>query len=113
MQMHGSQKEKQMKKWILLLLSVWMLTACGTMGNSNSGYRQISMDEAVAMMEQESGYRILDVRRPDEFAAGHIPNAINVPNESIGEGEIAALPTSLQHGHGEMSRMRGHALSIT
>jgi len=26
-----------------------------------------------------SGYMILDVREPDEFAAGHVPGAINVP----------------------------------
>ena len=57
-----------------------------------STYRQISMDEAAAMMEQESGYIILDVRRPDEFAAGHIPNAVNVPNETIGTAEIPELP---------------------
>ncbi|MBQ7938878.1 MAG: rhodanese-like domain-containing protein [Clostridia bacterium] len=55
-------------------------------------YRQISMDEAVTMMAQESDYIILDVRRPDEFAEGHIPNAINVPNEIIGTAEIPALP---------------------
>ena len=35
---------------------------------------------------------LLDVRRPDEYAAGHIPNAINVPNESIGTDEIPELP---------------------
>ncbi len=56
-------------------------------------YRQISMDEAVAMMAQEeTGYIILDVRRADEFAAGHIPNAINVANEDIGTDEIPELP---------------------
>ena len=55
-------------------------------------YRQISMDEAALMMAQESDYIILDVRRADEFAAGHIPNAINVPNESIGTTEIPELP---------------------
>ncbi len=44
------------------------------------------------MMETESDYIILDVRRPDEFAAGHIPNAVNIPNESIGDAEIAELP---------------------
>ena len=48
------------------------------------------------MMEKESGYIILDVRRPDEFAAGHIPGAINVPNESIGKDEIAELPNKSQ-----------------
>ncbi len=55
-------------------------------------YRQISVDEAVAMMAQENRYIILDVRRPDEFAAGHIPNAINVANENIGTLEIPELP---------------------
>ena len=55
-------------------------------------YRQITMEEAVVMMTQESDYIILDVRRPDEFAEGHIPNAINVANESIGTDEIPELP---------------------
>jgi rhodanese-related sulfurtransferase len=50
------------------------------------------MDEAVTMMAQETGYIILDVRRPDEFAAGHIPGAINVANETIDTAEISELP---------------------
>ena len=59
-------------------------------------YRRISMDEAVTMMEKESGYIILDVRRPDEYATGHIPNAINIPNENIGTDEISKLPDKNQ-----------------
>ncbi len=55
-------------------------------------YRQISIDEAVTMMQEESDYIILDVRRPEEFATGHIPNAINVANEDIGTDEISELP---------------------
>ena len=55
-------------------------------------YRQISIDEAVTMMQEESDYIILDVRRPEEFATGHIPNAINVANEGIGTDEISELP---------------------
>lgn len=82
-----------MKKFIPILLSALMFTGCGGAGNSTeNAYRQISMEEAVDMMEKESGYIILDVRRPDEFTAGHIPGAINVPNESIGKDEIAELP---------------------
>lgn len=82
-----------MKKLMPILLSTLLLTGCaGTGNNQTNTYRQISMDEAVAMMERESGYIILDVRRPDEYATGHIPNAINIPNENIGTDEISQLP---------------------
>ncbi len=85
-----------MKKWISIVLSAFMLTGCAGANNSISTYRQISMDEAVVMMEQETDGIILDVRRPDEFAAGHIPNAINIPNETIGTAEISELPDKNQ-----------------
>ena len=82
-----------MKKLIPILLSALMFAGCaGTSNSQTNTYRQITVDEAVTMMAQETGYIILDVRRPDEFAAGHIPNAINVPNETIGTDEIAELP---------------------
>lgn len=81
-----------MKKLIPILLSALLLTGCASLNNQTNTYRQISMDEAVTMMDQESGYIILDVRRADEFAAGHIPGAINVANESIGTDEIPELP---------------------
>ena len=86
-----------MKKLIPILLSVLMLTGCaGTSNHQTNTYRSITMDDAVTMMAQETGYIILDVRRPDEYAAGHIPNAINVPNESIGTDEIPELPNKDQ-----------------
>ena len=86
-----------MKKLIPILLSALMLTGCtGAVNSTNNTYRQISMDEAVAMMERESGYIILDVRTPEEFAEKHIPNAINIPNENIGTDEISALPDKNQ-----------------
>lgn len=85
-----------MKKLIPIVLSALMLTGCAGAGNQTNSYRQISMDEAVAMMKRESGYIILDVRRPDEYATGHIPNAINVPNENIGTDEISQLPNKDQ-----------------
>ena len=82
-----------MKKLIPILSSALMFTGCaGTSNHQTNTYRSITMDEAVAMMAQETDYIILDVRRPDEYAAGHIPNAINVPNESIGTSEIPELP---------------------
>ena len=88
-------KIKKIKKLIPIILSAVLLSACASSGK-NSGYRQITMSEAVKMMETEKNYIILDARRPDEFAEGHIPGAINVPNEEIGTAEIAELPDKAQ-----------------
>lgn len=66
------------------------------MSEYKTGYKQISMDEAVSMMEKETDYIILDVRTPEEYAEKHIPDAVNVPNEIIGEKEIAELPRKNQ-----------------
>ena len=96
-----------MKRTLPILLVTLFLCGCAA-GNTpettkapdttepSATYRQISMDEAVVMMAQESGYIILDVRRADEFAAGHIPGAINVANESIGTDKIPELPDKNQ-----------------
>ncbi len=80
-----------MKK-ILILLTAMLLGGCAAKPTEKASYRQIGMDEAITMMAEEENYIILDVRRADEFAAGHIPGAINVANESIGSGEIPELP---------------------
>ena len=86
-----------MRKLLPILLSALMFTGCAATSNSQANtYRQITMDEAVDMMAQEIGYIILDVRRPDEFAEGHIPGAINVANETIGTDEIPELPDKNQ-----------------
>jgi len=50
------------------------------------------MEEAVAIMAEESGYILLDVRTPEEFRDRHIPGAVNVPNETIGTEPIGQLP---------------------
>ncbi len=78
-------------KYIPILLSLLLLVGCAAQPE-NTTYRQISMDKAVTMMAEEENYIILDVRRADEFAAGHIPGAINVANESISTTDIPELP---------------------
>ena len=85
-----------MKRLMLIISSVLLLTGCTPFLKQTASYRQITMDEAVDMMAQESDYIILDVRRPNEFAAGHIPGAINVANESINTDEIPELPDKNQ-----------------
>ena len=85
-----------MKKFITLLLSVLFLAGCALPAGQEVSYRQINMDEAITMMEEESGYIILDVRTPEEFADKHIPGAINIPNETISTEEIPELPNKDQ-----------------
>ena len=80
-----------MKKLLSVFLAAILLAGCSAPKETVS-YRQISMDEAITMMEEESGYIILDVRTPEEFADKHIPGAVNIPNETIGTEEIPELP---------------------
>lgn len=60
-------------------------------------YMEISQTEAKALMDdKENGAVIIDARRPDEYAEGHIENAINIPNESIIDKEPEELPDKNQ-----------------
>ena len=80
-----------MKKLFSMILVMLLLAGCSS-PKEKALYRQISMDQAMTMMEEESGYIILDVRTPEEYAEKHIPGAINIPNETIGAAEIPELP---------------------
>lgn len=84
-----------MKHFIPLLLLTLLLSGCKTADKGNT-FRQITMDEAVSVMKEESDYIILDVRTPEEFKEKHIPDAINIPNETIGTEEIPELPDKEQ-----------------
>lgn len=84
-----------MKKWIPFLLSFLILSGCGTQQAAN-GYQQITMDEAITLMEEEKDSIILDVRTQDEYSQSHIPGAVNIPNETIGTDEIPELPDKEQ-----------------
>lgn len=84
-----------MKKRILSLILGIMLVFSGCENKEtdmkNNTYEKISMSEGIERMAIDEGYILLDVRRADEFAAGHIPIAVNLPNEKIGKDEIPSL----------------------
>lgn len=68
-------------------------TDIGNKGDKSvAGFVSITMSEAKSIFETPGDYVILDVRRPDEFASGHIPGAINVANETISDTEPSELP---------------------
>ena len=93
-------KKNRMINSLILLLGL-LLTGCGNAGNdsadvtsenSSATYTQISQEEAKEMMGKDDDHIVVDVRRADEYAAGHIPGAILIPNEKIGTEQAAELP---------------------
>ena len=76
-----------MKRIILILLAVMLLTACGQDIENVQGavYVNITAEEAKQIMDTEEGYIILDVRTQEEYDAGHIPGAIVISHEEITE----------------------------
>ena len=64
----------------------------GYEGIADPGWQSISQDKAKEMMAQDGGQIIVDVRRQDEYDAGHIPGAVLIPNESIGTEQPEELP---------------------
>lgn len=80
---------------LLLVFAVLFLTHCTFPSKEDTrmlSYTQISQDEAKIMMQKDDGHVVVDVRRPEEYAAGHIPGAICIPNETIGTEQPEELP---------------------
>ena len=48
-----------------------------------SRLEQIDVAELKARLNDDSGMTILDVRRPGEFATGHVPGAVNLPLDRL------------------------------
>lgn len=82
---------------IQIAAAVFIMNSCGS-----GGYSHISQTDAMQMMQEQSGYLIVDVRRPDEFAEKHIAGAINVPNEAI---QTAEDSTELADDLSDMDQM--------
>ena len=83
-----------MKLLIAALGAMLLLSGCG--GEKAPAYRQVSPAEAADLMESQSDYIILDVRTQAEYDQGHIPGAVCIPNETIGDGDLPALPDKAQ-----------------
>ena len=76
---------------VLLALAL-VLTGVTNFAPKTTGYRQVTTEEAVNIMQTEENYVILDVRTAQEFASGNIPGAALLPNETIGTEDIPLLP---------------------
>lgn len=89
---------KQFALAFLCVVLVALLVGCNAANkakddkNAEQSYTQISQETAKEMMAQDDGHVVVDVRRQDEFEAGHIPGAIMISNESIGTEQPEELP---------------------
>jgi rhodanese-related sulfurtransferase len=74
-----------MKKLMILLLAVMLLTACAYAKENDREvtYMNITAEEAKQIMDSEEGCIILDVRAQEEYDEGHIPGAILIPHTEI------------------------------
>lgn len=100
-----------MKKMFLLLLVVFMtlsIVSCvtndtGSTGTTNpeanKGQPTIiysNMEDIKTIMAENDNYIIVDVRTAEEYQEGHIPGAINIPNEDIVDVMPSELPDKEQ-----------------
>ncbi|MFJ7735537.1 rhodanese-like domain-containing protein [Lysinibacillus sp. NPDC097287] len=75
-----------MQKILLSLVAILLLVGCST---SQESYETI--DITTIENKVTDGWQIVDVREIEEYNAGHIPDALNVPLTAISEGNYGLL----------------------
>lgn len=86
------------KKLVLILLMLMILTACGQNkeNKQEAVYMNITAREAKEIMDSQEDYIILDTRTQEEYAEGHIPGAILIPHDEILQKAESVLPDKNQ-----------------
>ena len=70
---------------LVAIAALLLLTSCTGNSGTKGEYMQITQEEAKNIMDTQTGYVILDVRTDEEYATGHIPGAILIPDYEIGK----------------------------
>ena len=74
------------KRFLIALLTFTLPIGCvGCSDGGSATYEQIDGAKAKALMDNESGYIIIDARTQEEYDQGHIPGAILIPEYEIAE----------------------------
>ena len=90
------KKVKGLIIMLLISLSLFGLTACGGENEKTPTYEQITAEQAKTIMDTEKDYVIIDARTEEEFAEGHIENAILIPEYEIKDRAEKELPDKEQ-----------------
>ena len=90
------KKVKGLIIMLLISLSLFGMTACDGENKKSSTYEQITAEQAKTIMDTEKDYVIIDARTEEEFAEGHIENAILIPEYEIADRAEKELPDKEQ-----------------
>ena len=90
------KKVKGLIIMLLISLSLFGMTACDGENGKVSTYEQITAEQAKTIMDTEKDYVIIDARTEEEFAEGHIENAILIPEYEIAKRAEKELPDKEQ-----------------
>lgn len=63
----------------------------GGMPTADASVRDINPAEYQAQFDESQPHLLLDVRTPEEFAEGHIPGAVNISVQTLGQ-RLAEVP---------------------
>lgn len=69
---------------VTLFIAILMLLLWNLYGSLLSGTTQLEPGDVIRMMNQDHA-AVLDIRAPGDFEAGHILNAINIPNDELND----------------------------
>ena len=90
------KKVKGLIIMLLISLSLFGMTACDGENGKASTYEQITAEQAKTIVDTEKDYVIIDARTEEEFAEGHIENAILIPEYEIASRAEKELPDKEQ-----------------
>ena len=90
------KKVKGLIIMLLISLSLFGMNACDGENGKLSSYEQITAEQAKTIMDTEKDYIIIDARTEEEFAEGHIENAILIPEYEIKDRAEKELPDKEQ-----------------
>lgn len=90
------KKVKGLIIMLLISLSLFGMTACGGENGKPSTYEQITAEQAKTIMDTEKDFYLIDARTEEEFAEGHIENAILIPEYEIATRAEKELPDKEQ-----------------
>lgn len=96
-----------------LLIAALLVAGAFGCGERPGSVRELDPEQLGARLEADSTL-LLDVRTPEEFAAGHVPGAVNVPVREL-EARLAELrPWQGREviAYCQSGRRAGHALRI-